>query len=530
MFTAYEYNLVKKYYWECALYMEQKNLKTSVFSLDTVFNESAEQPIDVDFTLPDYYPDISKILKCRAISRIASKGINGSNITVEGCVTITVIYCDSDSCLNSYEYQYPFSKTFDTGINTDGTALTVKTKCEYINCRAVTGRKIDIHGAAGIYVTMTRRKLTDIISDVDDPNIELLRGTIPATVPMGCADKYLVIDEEIELGSGQPDIRCIIRYDAAAAITDSKIIASKSVVKGEMVVKILYSPENGSPQTVRCTIPFSQLIEIDGMTDECSCESKVYIAHLEIKPRVSASGESRQFLLSAKLLVTSECCCNNDVAVILDAYSRKFEADISKNEVCFNKICENINETFNCKKNLEFSEGALSVISDMWCDTKTDSVKFSDNSIMICGTVTAYIIATGSDGIPAFYEKAIDFEYSHPINTDGKTFKCTPEITVLGSNYTLMGSGNMELRVDLNICASVYECSKIPLIVDIKINDSQPINKQKRGAMTVYFASAGENIWDIAHRYFADVEDIKQINEITENKLDSDCMILVPTN
>ena len=48
--------------------------------------------------------------------------------------------------------------------------------------------------------------------------------------------------------------------------------------------------------------------------------------------------------------------------------------------------------------------------------------------------------------------------------------------------------------------------------------------------MTVYFASAGENIWDIAHRYFADVEDIKQINEITENKLDSDCMILVPTN
>ena len=174
--------------------MEQKNLKTSVFSLDTVFNESAEQPIDIDFTLPDYYADISKILKCRAVSRISSKGMSGSNISVEGCVTVTVIYCGSDNCISSYEYQYPFSKSFDTGINTDGCMLNVKTKCEYINCRAVTGRKIDIHGAAGIYVTLKKRKLTDVISDCDDCNIELLRGSVPATVPMGCADKYLLSD------------------------------------------------------------------------------------------------------------------------------------------------------------------------------------------------------------------------------------------------------------------------------------------------------------------------------------------------
>ena len=85
--------------------MEQKNLKTSVFSLDTVFCESAEQPIDIDFTLPDYYVDISKILKCRAISRISSKSINGSSAAIEGCVTVTVIYCGNDNCISSYEYQ-----------------------------------------------------------------------------------------------------------------------------------------------------------------------------------------------------------------------------------------------------------------------------------------------------------------------------------------------------------------------------------------------------------------------------------------
>ena len=56
--------------------MEQKSLKTKVFIKEKIYNESAELPIDVDFTMPDYYPDITKILKCRAVPRISAKGVN----------------------------------------------------------------------------------------------------------------------------------------------------------------------------------------------------------------------------------------------------------------------------------------------------------------------------------------------------------------------------------------------------------------------------------------------------------------------
>lgn len=510
--------------------MEHKNLKTSIFSIDTVFNESAEQPIDIDFTLPDYYADISKILKCRGVSRISSKNMSGNHISIEGCVTVTVIYCGSDNCVSSYEYQYPFSKSFDTGVNTEGCMLNVKTKCEYINCRAVTGRKIDIHGAAGIYITLTRRRLTDIISDCDDCNIELLRGSVPATVPMGCAEKYLLVEEEIELGSGQPDIRCIIRYDADACITDSKIMAGKSVVKGQMSIKLLYAPEgSGVAQTVRYQLPFSQLIEIDGITDGCDCESKVSIAHLEIKPRISASGECRQLMLTAKLLITSECCCNNDVAVILDAYSRRYEANINKNEICFDKISENINQSFNCKKEFDFPEGSLSAISDMWCEVGANTVKFEDNMMRVTGTVIAFIIAEDCNSIPIFYEKEMDYEFCYPMNIDGE-FKCSPQITVTGANYTLSGDCCMEIRMELNICAAIYKCSKMPLITEINIDDTKPMAKDCRGAMTVYFASAGEKIWDIARNYFASVDEIKQINEIEQDVLNDDKMILIPNN
>lgn len=508
--------------------MEQKILKTSVMGIDTVFGDSAEQPIDIEFTLPDYYADISKILKCCSVARISSKSINGSTLSVEGAVTVTLIYCGVDNCISSYEYKYPFSKTFDSGINTEGTVLEAKSKCEYINCRAVTGRKVDIHGAAGIYVTLTRRKVTDVISDIDDTTVELLRGNIPATVPMGCADKYLLIDEEIELGTAQPDVRCLIRYGSNVTVTDNKILAGKSVVKGELAVNILYSSEKGDLQTVKTVIPFSQFIEIDGLTDECNCDTHICVADLDIKPRISATGQSRSFLLSAKLLITSECCCNNEIGVILDAYSRKYRTDINKNNVSFGNICENINDTFNCKKNIQITENSVASVSDIWCDTKIENVSFCEKTLTVNGKVITYIIAQNDDGLPLFYENAIDFEYKHSLSSACDNFKCTPKISVAECSYTLPSAESIEIRVDLNINAAVYECTEIPLVTDLKINNSQPCKNSESSAMTVYFAETGEHVWNIARKYFAPLEEIKLINDIEEDVLTSDKVLLVP--
>lgn len=515
---------------ECVITMEEKKMKTSVFALDTVFSDSAEIPIDVDFTMPDYCPQITKILKCRAVSRISSKGVNGRSISVEGCVAITVMYCDEFSRLSSYEYQYPFSKAFETDMDIDGCNICCNTKCEYINCRAVTSRKIDIHGAVGVWITLNKRKCTEVISDIDDENIELRRGIAPATSPMGVAEKYLLLEEEIEIGQGQPSIRSLIRYDTATAVRECKILNGKVMIKGELIVRMLYCPEKGEPQTVRYAVPFSQLLEIDGINDECECDASVKVSFLELKPRVSASGEARSFMMDAKLLICCECYCNNDLDIILDAYSRKFEADIKKSEINFSKISHSICENFSCKKSLDFPDGAIASVVDLWCEAKVENVKATDGHLSVGGTILASIIAINSDGEPTFFERSMPFEYQRPINCDSKCIRCEPQIEVSSINYTLTSSGNMELRTELMINAAVYECNVFPLITDLILDEKHKISQKDRGAMTIYFASGGELIWDIARHYCASVEEIKKINDITTEKIENNRMILVPIN
>ena len=345
---------------------------------------------------------------------------------------------------------------------------------------------------------------------------------------MGNSDKYIIIEEEVELGAGQADIQSVLRYDAAAVIKESKILAGKCVVKGEMAVTVLYCPESSVPQIVRSAIPFSQIIEVEGINDACECDAKAEICHIEIKPRTLSSGQTRSFSLSAKLLICCECFCNNDIDVILDAYSRKCEADIKKSDVCFNKIIKNINETFNCKKNLEFSDGDISAVCDINCNVKSSSVRFENDILTVSGTVAAQIIALDCDSAPQFYEKVIDFSYSCALGIPTNDLHCEPQLSVTACNYTLTGSGNMELRVDISVNAAIYQCKQIPLIVDVKVDENKPIKCNSSGAMTIYFASSGENIWDIARKYYADLNEIRQLNDINEDILQTERMILVP--
>ena len=508
--------------------MNDKCLKTSVFVNDTVFCENTEQAVDIDFTLPDYCPDISKIFKCQAMPRISSKGITGKTATVDGTVLLTLLYADKDGNLCSYEYQYPFSKNIEMSKEYSGVNLICKASTEYINCRAVSGRKVDIHGAIAIYVKAFKRKSTEIISDIDDKTIELNRGIAPATVPMGYSEKYILIEEELSIGQGQPTVRNVLRSEVKSCVRETKVINDKAVAKGEITVCILYCPENGgNPQTVKTVIPFSQIVDVEGITETCSCETKSEVAYFEVKPRVNSGGETKMFTLTAKILLSCKATCLGEVPVIFDAFSRKFRSEISKNSVCFEKIIANVCETYHFKKSIELETPVESIL-DLWCNIGSVNTEFSEGNMVTNGTLIASVIASDESGNSFYCEKTVEFEYKFPVGGESKDAVCEPEIEILACGYTLISPENLELRVDFGVNAAVFEKNEVSLISDFSIDETVPSDRKCRGAMVIYFADGGEKVWDIARSYCASVEEIMRINELENDVVPEGKMILVP--
>lgn len=510
--------------------MELRQTGQGVAANEVVFEQAVEQPLDVEFTMPDYCPDIARVLKCRVSPWIGSRSVNGSALGMEGHATVTLIYADADGNLCSYAYEVPFSRTVDLGGVVEGSPTAfVRVKPAYINCRAVTPRKLDVHGALTLSIRILCRRISDILTDLDSPDMQLLRGSAPATTPMAAAEKYIMVEEELELAQGQPSIRSLLRCDARALSSECKIISNKAVVKGELLAEVLYCPEEGGrPEKLEASIPISQIADIDGVDESCDCEAALEVVSLEVKPRTGMAGEARSVSLSAKVCISLQAFCNADLPVIYDAFSTRYETDVEKKEIAFEKMICAINESFLCKKTLEFSDGELGGVADVWCDSQITSVRHEGQVLLIGGTVLICILGYDGAGAPVYFERPVDYEYRHEMDETPTLMRCDPQIDAVAAACTLAAGSKAEAKVELHISAAVFQVVKVPLVTSVQVKEDAVKPREEDLALMIYFAEAGERVWDIARRYNTSPEEISMVNELGGETLPDKRMLLIP--
>ncbi len=508
--------------------MELNCIKSNVYVNDTLFSEACDFPIDVDFTLPDYNPDIMKILKCRAKPFISSKAVNGNSVTVDGSIVISVLYIDNEGKPAAYEYQYPFSKTFALNKDITGANVCCNAKTEYVNCRAVTNRKIDINGAVSLNCKIYKRKSTEIISDIEDSNIEIRRESIPATIPLGFTEKYTIVEEELELGQGKPQIESIIRYEIGSKITENRTINDKIIVKGDLLVNILYkSCDNASLQCFKQTVPYSQILDIEGITELCECDVKAEIAYADIKAHTLANGESRSFSLSVKILNTAECYCKNDITVITDAYSRNSNAVIKKENMPFLQIIQESVQECRISDTIILTDN-IQNIYDISADVVSQTNSFKDGKMFINGTANIAVLYGNENGEANYYEKAVDYNCNFELGTTNANTFCDPVAEINDISYNISNENTIDLQFTVNNSANIYERTDVPLIVDLTIGENS-VENNSNASMIIYFANEDKNLWDIAKEYNSSIEDIKKINHIENDIISTGETLLIPT-
>ena len=506
--------------------MENNFVKSTVNTYERLLCEHLEQAIDSEFTLPDFCPDAVRVLKCRAVPRICLKSVNGKTLTVDGNVSITVFYADEDGDIFSYEYSYPFSKTKDVGQNIEEDRLTVKAKCEYMNCRAVSNRKLDIHGAIRITAIVNRKKTVEVISDIDDRNIETLKGISPATTPSDYAEKSIVIEEDCELPGGETG-KSILRYEGTAFIKECKILSGKVILKGDMSLSVRYLQENNIG-TMKSVIPFSQVLDIKTPGDNCECSGDAGICSLELTPKTDDDGNFNIFSVNCKILICAETYCKNDIPVILDAYSRKYEAQVVKTPIKLSKLTDNISDNFTVKDDVKTSDFSILSVIDNWYDVRINDSKVENGEIDISGSLTVSFILKDTDNNVSYLEKKTDFNRKIPIeNTDGN-LTVNPDIFVNSFSFTLADENRIEVRAELTVKTPLYDNIDICAVTDIEISEKIVDRGNRDTAMVVYFGENGEKLWDIARKYFSGVDDIKKINQIQDETLTESRMILIP--
>ena len=171
---------------------ENRTFRAPCTVLDTV----AEQLTDVDLTLPDYCPDIEKILKCTLNPKIHSKTLSGGQLQIDGECDVSVLYVGREKkTIRCCEHSVSFSQSFPVRDAGEGFIIITKTKPEYINCRALSPRRLVMHGAFSLYAKVITPKSAELFEPSGD-SIETLSQTIPlCDLKANCQEQFTVSEE-----------------------------------------------------------------------------------------------------------------------------------------------------------------------------------------------------------------------------------------------------------------------------------------------------------------------------------------------
>ena len=514
--------------------MDFKVNREEIAAAEVIFDDTQEQSVELDYVLPDYYPEIFKIIKCVTVPKILSYSTGGDRLTYEMAVCIRVLYCsEGSSAVNSVEQKLTYTKTVEFGRTVINPRICITPRTDYINCRAVNQRRLDVRGAVSIKIKVTDLDKKEIVCDAFGGGIQLKK--IPVTYPSGklYTAKRITVSEEFDLGMSKPPIANILRSDAVIASTDKKVIANKLIAKGEVYINMLYSCQKDGEDSIEAmqfTLPFSQIIELEGIDERFICNVDSEIISCDIEPRSDGDGNSKIAECTLSIMIICSAYRQASAELAVDEYSTAYKTESVRSDIKIELPPQQINSSSVVKCSMEYNDGGIDRIYDVWCSVTGVAAKpdTENSQIVVTGTASYCVMARSNDGEPVILEKDEGFSVNIPAENINEFSHADVKLVPVSCSYNLASDNSVEAKTEMKITGEITGTMSISCITDLNVDENEAIKKNSNYAIKLYFADENEDLWEIAKKYGTSVSAIIEENEIEDDKLSGKGMILIP--
>lgn len=506
--------------------MDFRATEKTVPICETVVNAVSEQPVDGDFILPEYCPDVATVLKCHMSAVIQSRQLSGDRLMVDGTVSLCVLYLDEDRrCVRSCEFSQPFSTAFSLPPLSPQAFFALRVHNDYVNCRAVGPRRLDIHGAFSIKLTVTAATERELITAMQGDGVYTRRVTLTHTVPAAFQEKSFTINEVLELAGGHHPSEAVLYTAVTPLINECKVLLNKAIVKGVLRVYVLYlvDTQNGATETAEAEIPFSQIIDMEGLSEEWVCDATAVLTASEVRIDASQSGDAVRLAVTAKLLCSLYGWRLEQVEAVCDAYSSHCPLLTETQSVHTKKLHGILRDEQTVRHTCELPGEDVQEILGLWCTLLSAGMSGAGETLQLDGRLMWCMLVQDSHGEVSYFERAEPF--SVPYNDGG--WDDTPEVQVCRCEYQTVGGGKMELRAVLSVTRRCEETAEHTVLSRASADESAAYPPD-RAALKIVYAEKGESLWDIARRSRTAVEAIMEENHLTGDVLSADTMLLIP--
>ncbi len=500
--------------------MEMNVTHETVRMNETVLDRALEQPVELEYTLPDYYPSIFKLLKCRVTPHIYACRTSGDKLVMDGVAVVHLLYVDEEeNQLHSIVQKIPFSKSSDLNADIQSPMISYQATTDYVNCRVVNPRKIDLRGAVTIQLVVTSQRDEVILADAQGAGIQLRRSSLPSSGEQLWENRQFSLSEQVDL-EGHPSVGELLAVEMAAVPDSCKLIANKAISKGTAYLHIIYrtQEEPARIHTLDTEIPVSQILDMPGVDEDYQCDVRYEVTTVE------TSTIEGGLEIEADITISCFAFLPRELQMITDAFSTSYQITPTKKRI----RVTGKQETFHQKVMLSqsFDLPQLREIYDSYATITNLSGTFNDD--MIDFTASLNLILSGADenGEPVIDERSIPVSFQIAQRYSCGDPVVEAEAIPIMIDHMIEGQ-RADLKVTVFLSGKITCSHEVDMMTDIMVDEDAP-KEVSTDALTLYYPEPGEDIWEIAKRFSTSIEAIMRENELEQPVINDEGMLMIP--
>lgn len=462
--------------------------------------------VSEDIILPDYYPEIRRVLCVRENLLPPAKFVSGNKIDINGVVDYTLIYVSNEGklCSAPLSAEYSFSLPLENASEfelSEGVNIMAHSVADSSTVRVSAPRKLQVRSRIRSSVSAWgKMSCCEKTEGIEDPStIERLSAQATCAEMLCESSDIVSVEDEYRLPS--EDCRVAVA-DGTVVIQNSRIEGEMIRINGEAVIRMLLmcDGETRAERVVR-RIPFEAETDLDGIEAAETSLLRVGGSVTELALNVEEGSVYTQADIVLEICLGQ----NRDVSYTADAYSTRQASSTEMRTYPLPLVLENRNASFSQSDRIElselnFNEGAE--IVDIYGSAVADEAVLEDGKYVIRGNCKYNMICL-KDGEYSHCEARAPFKYE----LDGER-----EVDCFDSTVDML---NCKVRNDgefLNLDSELALACSLMGSVDTEMLDSVSFYDEldnMGGEWTVCYVRDRESAWNIAKRYGVRESDIK---------------------
>jgi hypothetical protein len=479
-----------------------------------VCDKSVISEISGDFTLPDYQPEIKKLLRVTANVLPASRYVGDRSAEFSGNVDYYVVYAGADNQIyctpltTEYKIDIPLDNAdVSELVNTTGYAVICP---DNVSGRVTSPRKLSIKCRLRTRARIFGDASLEDRFENSDGSLEVLYGVDKTARTLISMGEMLRISDEIVISGSGDDLR-VVCADAKALVDEVTCSDGDVNCRGNLYLKLLMSREDDTaPYTITRKIPFSQVVATDGVSrgDEASARATVC--------EMGISVEEGRIAVDIGMLIECHTSRIESVKYVKDVYSTMYRVASEYKTLDFPSRERETNGNFTLSDSMTLEEAGIlpsASIVDVAGSVYPEAYSFDGDRCIVSGRVRYdLLIENGGEYSSAVIELPFRYETVAPdgIATAGADALFSGE--VISTRARLDGERiGIDSEISMNGCS--FENAHTMILDSVSFGEEIG---RSRGEYTICYPERDESLWSVAKRYGTPIKNVISANKLSD--------------